>query len=234
LNFTVSILVPRSSIYAKNSVIEARAKVMLGSQPVKNADVFFIFNNNTVQMSYDSFGEYVVNIGPLSEGEYSVKVTATKENLIAEDKSVFLISGHYLNITEISPINGQELKMKKGEALKIKAKVVDETGDIIYGAFVVAKIVEPDEKALEMQLFQEDKYYAAVLYLDRLDGTYKLELSASHPQFVPAEKKSHFILEFKKEKWMLFGYEFTFETILTVILGIAILILLLGLLRAVF
>lgn len=234
-NFTVKIMTPRSGVYSKNAAIEVRAKVTKGQEPVRDADVVLAFMDRNLKMDYDSFGEYVTNIGPLNESEYSLEVTATYGNYIAKDETNFLVSGHYLNIAEVFPSDNQTLEFARGTPLRINATVVDELGDKAYGAQVIAQITEPDGTLLEMQLFQDSAtgIYSALLYLDKLDGKYALRIDATHPQFVSARSDSFFTLKFIKDKIMIFGYEVGYETLLLVIFGVAVVILLSALFRAI-
>jgi hypothetical protein len=198
--------------------------------------VILIFEGDQIKMSYDRFGEYAAKIGPLDEGAYDLKAVATKDNLVAQDKVTFMISKHVLNIDTISPYYNQEFELKKGDSLKVKAIVLDENRDIVSGALVVAKVLEPDGKALEMQLFQDTKTgdYAGTLYLNEMSGTYQLTIEASKPGYVPVSKNSQFDVTFKKEQIQIFSYYLTTENLLTIVLAIAIIILIAALLRAVF
>jgi hypothetical protein len=195
-----------------------------------------IFEGEQIEMAYDKFGEYYARIGPLDEGVYDLKAVATKDNLVAQDKVTFMISRHILNVDTISPYYNQEFELNKGEALKVKAIVLDENRDVVSGALVVAKVLEPDGKALEMQLFQDKKTgdYSGTLYLGELSGTYQLTIEASKAGYVPASKNSQFDVKFKKEQIQIFSYYLTTENLLTIVLGVAIVILLAALLRAVF
>lgn len=236
VNFTVSIINPTSSVYIRDSVINVRAKLLEDGEPVSNASVALIFEGEQIEMAYDKFGEYYARIGPLDEGVYDLKAVATKDNLVAQDKVTFMISRHILNVDTISPYYNQEFELNKGEALKVKAIVLDENRDVVSGALVVAKVLEPDGKALEMQLFQDKKTgdYSGTLYLGELSGTYQLTIEASKAGYVPASKNSQFDVKFKKEQIQIFSYYLTTENLLTIVLGVAIVILLAALLRAVF
>jgi hypothetical protein len=236
VNFTVTIVNPVSSVYIRDSIINARVKLTEDTEPVANASVILIFEGDQIKMSYDRFGEYAAKIGPLDEGAYDLKAVATKDNLVAQDKVTFMISKHVLNIDTISPYYNQEFELKKGDSLKVKAIVLDENRDIVSGALVVAKVLEPDGKALEMQLFQDTKTgdYAGTLYLNEMSGTYQLTIEASKPGYVPVSKNSQFDVTFKKEQIQIFSYYLTTENLLTIVLAIAIIILIAALLRAVF
>ena len=175
-NFTVNIVSPSSSVYIKDSVINVRAKVTEDGEAVKDALVVVFFEGLEIEMDYDQFGNYITSIGPLTEGEYKLKVVASKDEMISQDSTLFMISRHILNIDTISPYYNQEFELKKGESLNIMAIVLDEDRDIVPGALVVAKILEPNGRALQMQLFQDGVtgHYSANFYLDRLDGRYSL------------------------------------------------------------
>lgn len=233
-NFTVRIITPNSGVYSKDSVIEVRAKVMKGQEPIRDANVILSFMGKDLKMDYDSFGEYVTNIGPLNESEYSIEVTATFGNYVAKDQTTFLISGHKLSISGIYPADNQTIEFAKGTPLRINATILDELGDKVYGAQAIAKITEPDGTLLEMQLFQDQATgsYSAYLYLNKLDGKYLLKIDATHPQFVSAHSNTSFTLQFIKEKVTIFGYEIGYETLLMVIFGVAVVILLSALFRA--
>jgi hypothetical protein len=236
VNFSVSIINPTSSVYIRDSVINARVKLTEDTEPVPNASVILIFEGDQIKMTYDRFGEYYARIGPLDEGVYDLKAVATKDNLVAQDKVTFMISRHVLNVDTISPYYNQEFELKKGDSLKVKAIVLDEGRDIVSGSLVVAKILEPDGKTLEMQLFQDSKTgdYASTLYLNELSGTYQLTIEASKAGYVPDAKNSQFDVTFKKEQIQIFSYYLTTENLLTIVLAIAIIILIAALLRAVF
>ena len=236
VNFTVTIVNPVSSVYIRDSIINARVKLTEDTEPVANASVILIFEGDQIKMAYDRFGEYTAKIGPLDEGAYDLKAVATKDNLVAQDKVTFMISKHVLNVDTVSPYYNQEFELKKGDALKVKAIVLDENRDVVSGVLVVAKVLEPDGKALEMQLFQDTKTgdYAGTLYLNEMSGTYQLTIEASKAGYVPVSKNSQFDVIFKKEQIQIFSYYLTTENLLTIVLAIAIIILIAALLRAVF
>ena len=236
VNFSVSIINPSSSVYIRDSVINARVKLTEDTEPVPNASVILIFEGDQIKMTYDRFGEYYARVGPLDEGVYDLKAVATKDNLVAQDKVTFMISRHVLNVDTISPYYNQEFELKKGDSLKIKAIVLDEDRDVVSGSLVVAKILEPDGKTLEMQLFQDSKTgdYASTLYLNELSGTYQVTIEASKAGYVSVSKNSQFDVTFKKEQIQIFSYYLTTENLLTIVLAIAIIILIAALLRAVF
>ena len=113
VNFTVTIVNPVSSVYIRDSIINARVKLTEDTEPVANASVILIFEGDQIKMSYDRFGEYAAKIGPLDEGAYDLKAVATKDNLVAQDKVTFMISKHVLNVDTISPYYNQEFELKR-------------------------------------------------------------------------------------------------------------------------
>jgi len=232
-NFTVKIMSPTSSVYLRDSSLLARAKVTEGTEPLTDASVDFLFKGATLHATYDKFGEYVYALEPLSEGAYDITAVASKNNLIAQSKVTFMISRHILNIDSITPYENQEFTLKKGDSLKIKAIVLNEDRDVVSGALVTAKILEPDGKPLQMQLFQDTATgeYSASLYLNELNGNYKVTIEASKVGFVPASGDSQFSITFQKETVQIFSQIVTVENLLYIILGVAIIILLAALLR---
>ena len=235
-NFSVRIISPSSSVYIRDSVINARVKVTKEGEPVSNASVVLLFQDQQITMDYDRFGEYTARIGPLSEGVYELKVVATEGTLVSQGKVTFMISKSVLVIDSVSPYYNQELELNKGDALKIKAIVLDEDRDIVSGALVIAKITAPDGKVLQMQLFQDSITgdYSSNLYLNDVTGSYKVGIDGSKSGYVPDHQDSQFYIEFKKEQVQVFSYYLTVENLLTLVLVIAILILLVALLRAIF
>jgi hypothetical protein len=237
VNFTARIITPVSSVYLRDSTINAVVKVLKWGEPVNDASVVLKFQNQDIAMTYDRFGEYTAVIGPLaSEGDYDLKAVATKDQFVAQDEVTFAVSKHTLDIDSISPFYNQELSLKKGDSLEIKAILLDEERDVVSGALVIAKILESDGKALQMQLFQDSTTgaYKGVLYLNELNGVYQLKIDASKANFVPITKDSQFNVQFEKEKVQIFSQVVTVENLLYIVLGVAVLILLAALLRAVF
>ena len=236
VNFTVKIISPLSSVYMRDSIMTAKVKLTKDEEPVANASVLLMLDGQQITMRYDRFGEYLASIGPLDEGDYEMKIIATKDDLVAQDKVTFMVSRHILNIDTISPYYNQEFSLKEADALRVKAIVLDEDGDVVSGALVIAKIMEPDGKAVQMQLFQDKVTgdYSANFYLSKLDGTYELTVEASKAGYVSMYKDSQFSVTFEKEQVQIFSQWVTVENLLYIVLGVAILILLAAILRAVF
>jgi hypothetical protein len=234
-NFSVKILSPASSVYMRDSVLTVIAKLTKNNEPVTNASVILLFEGQQIIMAYDRFGQYKTSIGPLSDGTYKIKVVATQDTYIAQAETTFMISESILNIDTISPYLNQELEMKKGDALPIQAVILDEDRDIVAGAAIVAKILDPNGKEARMQLFQDEVTgeYSGNFYLDEVNGGYSLTIEASKMGYVPETKNSQFSIQFTKEQIPLFGNLNT-ETLLTIVLVVAIVILLAALLRAFF
>ncbi len=236
VNFTVKIISPLSSVYMRDSVMNAKVKLTKDGEPVANASVLLMLDGQQITMRYDRFGEYLASIGPLDEGDYEMKIVATKDDMVAQDKVTFMVSRHILNIDTISPYYNQEFSLKEADALRVKAIVLDEDRDVISGALVIAKIMEPDGKAVQMQLFQDKATgdYSANFYLSKLDGTYQLTVEASKAGYVSMYKDSQFSVTFEKEQVQIFSQWITVENLLYIVLGVAILILLAAILRAIF
>jgi hypothetical protein len=195
--------------------------------------VILELEGNIYAMDYDKFGEYTAVLPHLLQGTHSAKVIATEGNLMAEDYVEFMISDHLLNISLISPNTVDTNYLSEKEPLEIKLDVFDETHDIVPGALVVAEILEPSGRAIETQVFQDPEtgVYKAVFYPNTA-GIYRMTVTASKQGYVSGSEDYTFTVEIQKPS--IIPATISWETLLTIVLGLAILILLAALLKFIF
>lgn len=230
LNFTVQILIPRSDTYAEESQIIARARVRMEGQPVVDADVILQLGDNEYEMEYYQFGEYTYVIGPLGIGMYEMRVIASYTNLIAEDSVIFFISEHALSVDLIEPEDGQEVYLTLRDQMPLKVDVRDERGDIVPRALVLVDIIDPAGVTTETQLFQDPDtgIYKSVFYPDQ-EGIYRMTTTSSKAGYVGKIIDSNFKVTLKEDGF--FPLKISWETLLTLIIAVAIAILVIGILR---
>lgn len=226
-DLTVDVLSPKTGTYAPNSSIVVRARVLYKNDPLKNATVSMTLLNATQQMAYDKYGEYVAAVQP-PEGRYELSVVATYGGLVSEGKATFLVSRHTLNMELLSPADNRTIQ--KGESVTIAVNVLDEAGDVVNGVGLTATVIEPQGRVLEMPIFQSPATgeYTTVFYPDD-DGTYKISLLAGKENYLESAVEATFAIELKKEAMPI-----TTETLLTIALAIAVLILLAAVLKVIF
>jgi hypothetical protein len=232
-NLTVLIITPKSDVYAENSTLVVRARVTNASEPVKNATVVMVFQGTETNMTYDKYGEYTTTAGPLPEGEYDLAVIATYGEDVAQDRVSFMTSKHRLDVRPVAPEYQQATEIKKGQSIPVSAAVTDETGDVVSGALVIAEILEPTGRALQMQVFQTPAtgQYDTVFYPND-DGIYRITFRASKERFIGDSEDSEFTIRLKQEN--ILPVKISFETLLTIALLLAIVILLAAILKIVF
>jgi hypothetical protein len=233
-DFTVDILVPQADVYAVGSSLLMRARVRYDQMPVTDAVVELDFMGQTILMDYDAYGEYTYvtpNIGV--QGTYTVEVLTSYQGMLAKDIVEFMISDHFLNISLIEPSSPEAIVMEAGEPLDLHVDVFDETGDIVAGAEVIAEILEPRGRMVETQIFQDpvSGKYKTVVYPNE-PGTYELTVTASKSGYVTDIKEFTYEISFPKKQWL--PSSINYETLLLIILGLAILILVAGFLKFIF
>lgn len=226
-DLTVDVLSPKTGTYAPNSSIVVRARVLYKNEPLKNATVSMDFLGGKKQMTYDKYGEYVTTVQP-PEGRYELGVVATYGSLVSEGKATFLVSRHTISLDLLSPTDNRTIR--KGESVTLSVNVLDEAGDVVNGVSLTATIIEPQGRVLEMPIFQSPATgeYTTVFYPDD-DGVYKISLLAGKEDYLESAVESTFAIELKKEAMPI-----TTETLLTIALAIAVLILLAAVLKVIF
>ena len=184
-------------------------------------------------MEYDKFGEYIHITEPLASGSYNAKVVANYLDLVAGAEVVFQASSHHLVIKIIEPDFNETVEITKGKSLNLKVDILDEFGDIVPDALVIAEIIEPSGRTLKEQLIQneETKIYEAIIYPND-EGLYRIDFIASDLGFVSASEESEFKISFTKIDYEMPGI--TLDNLLIIALIIAILIMIVFFLKMVF
>jgi len=226
-NFTVMVISPRSDVYAENSSLIVRARAFEKTTLVTDANVTAYIGNDTVQLEY-SRDAYEGVLPQLAEGEHELVVVAQRADKIAEAKVIFQISKHYVHVTLLKPIDSVDII--KDEPVRIEADVTDEEDNIVSGALVVFKILDPAGRESEMQLFQsaETAKYSSVFY-PTVDGTHQITVEVSKPGYVSDAIESNFDVAIKRESW--FPFSIDKSTLLTIVIGLAAIILFVVLIR---
>ncbi|GEM_PF-6091576 len=228
-NFTVQILAPQSDTYAKGSTILFRARVRQDTTPIAGANVTLDVNGADYLMNYDRFGDYTYSVGPLPVNNYEAKVVAAYGNFLAEDSVLFSVSEHGLKINLQAPKESDEFVMKSGDAVNVSVDVVDEFGSTASGVLVAGSVIDSAGRISQLQLFQDvkDGFYKTTFFpVER--GQYKMTLTASKLGFVGAISESKFTVQLQTG---IFGLNTNLETLLTIVIGLAIIILLIAIFR---
>jgi len=225
----VQIMSPKEDVYPDNAKLIARARLRYKNEPVKNATVIAVVNELEYEMTYDSFGEYTVKLPKLVEDEYKLSVVAKEGELIGEVNSEFKISKQRLNINLNYPDEGT-IFLKRDNALTFSFDIADERGDVAHGAEISLALTDPEGKEIQSKIYQtETGEYTGIVYLDKR-GTYQFTATGEKAGYVSDSIESNFTLDI--EDLYIFGFEF--ETLLNIILILAILILVAGFLKGIF
>ena len=232
-NFTVKFITPMSDVYADDSELIIRVLVDYNKVRVSGAGVVLTLNGEEFDMEYDKFGEYIHITEPLASGSYNAKVVANYLDLVAGAEVVFQASSHHLVIKIIEPDFNETVEITKGKSLNLKVDILDEFGDIVPDALVIAEIIEPSGRTLKEQLIQneETKIYEAIIYPND-EGLYRIDFIASDLGFVSASEESEFKISFTKIDYEMPGI--TLDNLLIIALIIAILIMIVFFLKMVF
>jgi len=226
---SIQIMSPKEDVYPDNAKLIARARLRYKNEPVKNATVIAVVNELEYEMTYDSFGEYTVKLPKLMEDEYKLSVVAKEGELVGEANSEFKISKQRLNINLNYPDEGT-IFLKRDNALTFSFDISDERGDIAHGAEISLGLTDPEGKEIQSKIYQtETGEYTGIVYLDKR-GTYQFTATGEKAGYVSDSIESTFTLDI--EDLYVFGFEF--ETLLNIILILAILILVAGFLKGIF
>ncbi len=230
MNFSVRIISPTPGVYAVDSKLNVIARVTVNRQPVSEASVVFYFDGREIAGEYEGNGEYGFTTPELAYGVHSLKTVAEYEDMMAEDYLEFMASDSFLNISPINPDPNQTLYVVEKEQIRLKIDVLDQDDDVVPGAEVTARIIEPNGREVETLLIQNEDtgVYESVFY-PSLSGVYKISLKAEKPGFVGDSEEYSFSVELKTEKLVI-----SFHDLLTVLLVLGIIILVVLLLKIVF
>ncbi|MEM0372242.1 MAG: hypothetical protein QXO69_00140 [archaeon] len=231
-NFVVKILVPRADVYATNSEIIARARVRLNGEQV-SSDVRFFVDSSEVAPHRDSYGDYVFILSSLLQGTHSIKAIAEKDGMSAVDYVEFAVSDHVLSVSWLDPDENGTAVIAKGDRLVLKASVNDESGDAVAGVFVIAEIIEPNGREIQVRLFESEDTPGVYLgdYYPSLEGTYKVHVTAAKTGYVARVKDVLFGIALEKQQIIP---SLDVSTVLLIILAMAIVIFVLAFLKLIF
>ena len=228
----VSIITPRSDTYPENSSLNVLARVTYEGDPVNDAEVTASFAGKRIKMNYVRFGEYSCVIPPSESGQHDLYVDATYGEDKARAKVIFRVSKNFLSLTILNPENRSNYTMQDGDSLIIRMDVLDIRKDVAIGAQVIVKVTEPTGRVHEMQSFQDPNTgeYVTVFYPND-NGRYVITAEASKPGYVADITETEFVVLFQEETWLA---GMTWNTLLTVILLVGIIMLLAAILKGAF
>jgi len=226
----INIITPKVGVYPEDVKLILRARIKYQGTPVKNGTVYAVINELEYEMAYDAFGEYFVKLPKLAENEYQFSIVAKSEDLTGETESFFKISKHRLDLQLVYPEGEQTIFIKRDTPLTFSFDVYDETGDVSAGAEIILRITDVDGKEIESRIYQtEEGEYTGIVYLDKR-GEYTFTSTAELSGYVKDSVESTFTLDI--EDVYVFGMEL--ETLLNIVLVVAILILIAGFLKGIF
>ncbi|MBI1973797.1 hypothetical protein HYS54_03205, partial [Candidatus Micrarchaeota archaeon] len=230
-SFLASIITPLPRVYPENAALAVRAKITLDNQPVTDASAIALLGTQEILMEYEQFGEYSSSLPPLPEGAYSLRVIAGLGNATTEDRVDFAVSKKRLFIDVITPNSSGEITQKSGEPVTLAFNVRNEHGDVESGVQVEATILDPSGRRSVAQAFQSTTGEYSTKFFATEQGTHHYNVTAEKIGFVTGSLDSQFIVTLDK-KTFVFGWDA--QTVLNVLLVIAILILIAAAFRAVF
>ncbi|MBI4214763.1 hypothetical protein HY546_02100, partial [archaeon] len=230
-DLSLNIITPLPRVYPENTAPAVRARVSLSGRPVTDAIVLALLNSIEYPMTYVQFGEYTVSLPALQEGAYSLYVIASVNNSSTEDKVEFAVSKKRLLIELITPNESAEVVQKSGEAVTVAFNVKNERGDLEPNVQVEVTFLAPSGRRSVAQAFQSLSGEYSTQFFATDTGIHSYNVTADKAGFVPGFFQSDFRVTLEKQSF-LFGWDT--QTLLNVLLVVAILILIAAAFRAVF
>jgi len=230
-----NIISPTPTNYAAKSEIRVIATTIKQEEYVRDANVTYILGDREGEMhESDRMGEWQANLGILDKGRHTLTVKATRDEETAIHTTNFRVTENHLQVTPTKPTPGQDLEVKEGNSINLKANVTDQNELTANNALVEATITSPEEKTSRTIMKQDPETgtYQSSYYPDTT-GTYEIEIEAQKSAHVSNTTTFETHIEVEKETPSIVERigKMDTRTLMNVALGVAIIILLLAIIH---
>ncbi len=165
--------------------------------PINDANITATIGNSSFPLDYEINGEYFANTEPLKAGEYTVLFKVVHNNTSFNVSRKLVVSKNKLNVEIISPEPDANITQS---TIIIKARVTDNTGDIVPDANVRAIVVSPETGVHTVNLVRNlgTGNYEIEYELDS-PGKWNLKVIAEKIGYLEGSDETTFTAKFEKE-----------------------------------
>ena len=212
--------------YPEGSAVQFNVQLIdEAASPVGDAKTTAEFAGKKINLGYDWNGYYANWTGNLSQGDYAVKITASKGGVAVSKNITLHVSPDTLVISPLNPVPGGNVS---ADFTTVQVKITDQDGETVTGANVRAVVTTPLTGTHTVQLARNTAtgfYESEYAFAD--SGQYTLKLVASKIGYVSSESIYTFEAVVEEE-----GFALTEEDVVIAALIIGVLLIIATLWKA--
>ncbi len=182
---------PEGPIYLRVQLLDKEG------MPINDANITAVIGNLTFPLDYDINGEYSAKTEPLKAGKYTVTFVVNHNNTSFNVSRGVVVSVKKLSVEIVSPELNKNVTQP---TIVIKARVTDNTGDIVPDAKVRAIVISPKTGAHTINLVRNlaTGNYEIEYELDS-PGEWHIKVIAEKLGYLEGSDETTFNAEFEEE-----------------------------------